>query len=651
MGPKRFFWGVVSTVFLLLFSTTYASATISVSPTEINLTVEVPPGASTATYNYTIGVSTDDNNTDTKYSASADQGWMSIDKPTGDIPGSFTLTITVDNNLLPNGGTTTGTVTVTSNGGSSATVTVNLTIIRIIADKLTVTPNEITLHFTMANLQPQSFTAYLSNANIDRNDDFKWSAEVSAPWLKVAPVEGTGASSIQVTVDPSTLVAGTYCNIPGSTDKPCNYDAGIITFRSNLPTDKAEDAITTLKVNLVIEKPHELAVFPSYLFWTMELSEDGTLDDFSPQIIHVYAGAQGFSISYDVPWITTEFLNRPNNVDPHTLASDQSEGIFQVTPIKEIFQSYGPGRYEGKITVWDRGTGFYREVPITVEIRNLGDPISLPVNPPRYLQMVPGFVFVNATDAHWLHMLLHVDDVHIYPSQSECEAAGGTWVDPFTGGQLVGYGVPYCTKSEKVYVLLSAPQVQPGKVYAVTPTVPGGFMLVYENGALKATSDPFYAVGPIPVSDFGPMQLVGLKGQLFISVRVGSSLSSTREVQQIQVNINNLEGYWLVSENYQGQVYTYGSNKILHLWLAQDALSYVGTWGTTPVVASLGDGKTLLYRIEFVEQGIIYEYEVTYLNASEMRGRWRFKYGGDYSQWETFQATRLSSPLGTNPFL
>ncbi len=646
MGRKALL--IVSCVFCVLFSVIPAFATLYVSPTEINLKVEVPPGADAKEYQYTISVTSDDNAT--KYSASADQGWMSIDKPTGDIPGSFTLTITVSNSLLPNGGTTTGTVIVRSDTGGSATVTVNLTIVRIIADKLTVNPNEITLRFTRANLSPRTFTAYVSNANIDRNGGFKWSAEISASWLTVTPIEGTGASSVQVTVNPSLLIAGTYCNWPGSNEKTCDFDAGVITFRSNLPTSKAEDAVATLKVNVIIEKPNELTVFPSYLFWTMELKEDGTLDDFAAQIIHVYSGAYGFSISYDVPWIKTEFLNRLSNEDSNALSSTQSEGIFQITPIKEILQSYGPGRYEGVITVWDRGTGFYREVPITVEIRRLGDPISLPVNPPRYIQMAPGFVMVNATDGHWLHMLLHVDDVSIYTTESECEANGGTWVDPFTGAQFSGYGAPYCTASEKVYVLLMAPQIQPGKVYAITPTVPEGVVLAYEDGVLKTTSDPFYAVGPIPVSDFGPMQLAGLRGQLFVSVRVGSSLSSTREIQQVQVNINTLEGYWLVTETYQGQVYTYGSDKLLHLWLKQDRLGYVGTWGSTPVIASLGDGKTFLYRIEFVENGIHYEYEVTSLNTSEIKGRWRFWYGGDYSQWEKFQATRLSKALGTNPF-
>jgi len=636
---------LIFSLFSVLFLTVSQAIAIVVSPTEINLVVEVAPGAQTGTYKYSIGVAPSDPS-ETKYTASADQGWMSVKPATGDIPGAFDLTITVSSDLLPNGGDVTGTVTVTSNTGSSATVTVNLTIKRIIADKLTVNPSEITLRFTRANLARKTFTAEVRNANYERND-FKWSAEVSASWLTVTPTSGEGATNVQVTVDPSALPAGSYCDTGD-----CEHPAGKITFRSNLPTSKPEDAEATLIVKLVIQAPNELTVFPSYLFWSVERKEDGTIDDFTSQILHVYAGATGFSISYNVPWIKITFLNPGVGENGNSLATSQAEGIFYVQPIKEVLQTYGVGRYEGIITVVDRGTAFYREVPIIVEIRNPGDPISLPVSQPTFTQMAPGFIMVEATDAHSLHMLLHVDDnLAVYQTQEACTAAGGTWLDPFRGEGSSGTGLPYCSASEKVYVLLSAPQKQPNKVYAYTPVITDKYLLVYQNGArVNETIDPYFSIGPIPEASFGPMTLAGLKGQMFISVRAGTDLNSTREMQEVQVNINTLEGSWIVSENYKGKTYTYGADRILKLAQNPDGMTYSGTWGPTPVTASIADGKTLLYKIEFMEGGIFYEYWVTSLSATEMKGKWRFSYKGDSSGWETFSAVRTTGIGIGNPF-
>jgi len=640
-----------------------ATATLEVNPSEISFTAYLYPGQESITRSFNVSViSTDEegNVVNSNVVVSTDKGWLSVedidDDTTIETPCSLTLTVTVSNEFFPEDDVYTGEVTIkeVGNNADEETVTVTVTVIHAIREKLTVNPSSVTLYFTRANLLRKSFTVEVANANYTR-DDFRWSAEVTEPWITISPSTGVGRTSVTVTVDPSALPAGKYCN-----SDECEFNAGVITFRSNLPTENSEDAEATLTIRLVIEAPNELSVFPSYLFWSVELPEDVpedyTLPDFTTQVLHVYAGPYGFSLNYNVPWLSITLVNGDSEC-PECLSTNESEGIFEVTPDATLLWAYGPGRYEGTIQVIDRGTEFYREIPVTVEIRRHGEPISLPVNPPRLLQMTPGFVLVEATEANWLHMLLHVDDVTTYSSEEACLTAGGTWIDLFTGGNASGYGLPYCSASEKVYVLLSAPAKAPGKVYAYTPVVPEQFMLVYSNGVLNPdvnSLDPFFSVGPIPEADFGPMQLAGLYGQLFVNVRVGSSINSTREVQQVQVNIYTLEGTWLVSEEYQGESYTYGSDRLLVLNRNADGISYSGTWGTgTLVNATIGDGRSLLYRIEFTEQGINYEYEVTSLGKSEMHGRWRFCYDDDCSGWEKFSATRLSNSLGTainNPF-
>jgi hypothetical protein len=247
-------------------------------------------------------------------------------------------------------------------------------------------------------------------------------------------------------------------------------------------------------------------------------------------------------------------------------------------------------------------------------------------------------------------MLLHVDDnLAVYQTPEACSAAGGTWLDPFRGAGSSGTGLPYCSASEKVYVLLTAPYKQPNKVYAYTPVVTDKYLLVYQNGArVNESIDPYFSIGPIPEASFGPMLLAGLKGQMFISVRAGTDLNSTREMQEVQVNINTLEGSWVVSESYHGRTYTYGADRILTLTPNPDGMTYSGSWGPTPVAASIADSKTVLYRIEFMENQIVYEYWVTSLTATEMKGKWRFSYNGDSSKWEDFSAVRTNGGIGIN---
>ncbi|MCX7822837.1 MAG: hypothetical protein N2260_05275 [Syntrophobacterales bacterium] len=602
-----------------------------ISPSSVSLTLYMQPG-STQSNVLTFSIT----GSRSQYTATSDAPWLQIQQGgTGTVPGILTAQIQLSFALFPEEGTYEGHIIVLNSLGNTARATVSIKIIHAIPDKLVVTPNAFTFSITRANLSKITRTVEIKNANYTRNN-FRWSAEVVDPWIRISPTSGEGSTNIQIIIDPALLIGGTQYT-------------GTVKFRSNLPTQRPEDAEATLTITVRVSQVNELTAFPSYLFWSVEQAEDGTISDLTPQILHVYAGGYGFSLNYNVSWIEIEFLNPATGENGNSLATIQAEGIFRVTPQASILKSYGIGRHEGVITIVDRGSAFYREVPVIVEIRKPGDPISLPVSQPVFSQMAPGFITVDATDAHSLHMLLHVDDnLAVYSNPEACSAVGGIWLDPFRGQAYSGVtGLPYCSESEKVYVLLTAPQKQPNKVYAYTPMVTERFILVYQNGLrVNDSTDPAFSVGPIPEASFGPMALSGLKGQMFISIRAGRDLNSTREIQEIQVNINTLEGTWIVSENYKGKSYTYGSDRLLKLTPNPDGFSYSGTWGVTPVTASIADGKSSLYKIEFVEKGITYEYVVTSLKASEMKGKWRFSYRGNSSSWESFSAVRTSGNLG-----
>ncbi|MEJ5347086.1 MAG: BACON domain-containing protein [Desulfosoma sp.] len=597
--------------------------TLVVSPSFVDVgTFRLQPGESLEPGSFTItvtgGPEVSDPNTTSKFFASSDAVWLKLDPTSGDIPGTITVTVTISELME---GTFTGTITVVSglDPSKSATVTVSMTVIRTPERRLTVSPTHIQLDFTTADLSSRAFPVLVRNAD-PSDTTFLWSAAVMVPWLGLAPSSGTGNASATLTVDPT--------KIPILQDG--SYVEGKIVFYSSLSTDPVE---LVVKARVIPVSRERLSVYPGYLFWSLERTAEGLLDAASSQTLYVISQEAGWFATVDVP-----FLDVSVDSNLGVPGSTGRSGTVVVTPIDSILQTMGYGRFTGRITVYNVTGDAYRVIPVIVDVRRPGEPISGPPVSVTISQTTSGFLMVETVDSAWLELILAAPSlVSRYNSQASCIQAGGRWIDPDgLGGSLD----ESCSLDEKIYLLLSFPDALPGVVYALSAQHPQGLAVVFQSGVKVPGADDFYyASGPIGSIPLGPVRLLGLQGRIIVSSRVGKTLADAVEVQRAQINVRTPEGTWLVSETYRGAVYDYGPDRALRLHRNPESFLFVGTWGETPVTCRPGDGVSTLYVLEFVERGVAYIYEITSLTAQKMKGRWTFQYGGP---WETFEAARVA---------
>ena len=597
--------------------------TLLVSPSFVDLgTFRLLPGQSLEPGSFTLtvtgGPQAPDNNTKSTFLASCDVVWLKLEPTSGNIPGTITVTASISELME---GTFTGTITVVSGlkPAKSATVDVTMTVIRTPGNLLTVSPTQIQLDFTTADLSPRSFPVAIRNAD-PTDTSFLWSAASQVPWLSLTPSSGTGNTSATLTVDPT--------KIPIVADE--SYVEGIVVFYSSLTTDPVE---LVVKARVIAVARERLTVYPAYLFWSLERTPEGNLDTASTQTLFVISQEAGWFATVDVPFLdvsTDPVLGVPG-------ATGRSGSIL-VTPVASVIQTMGYGRFTGRITVYNRTADAFRIIPITVDVRRPGEPIAGPPVAPAISQTTSGFLLVETVDSAWLELILAAPGiVSRYNSQSACTQAGGRWIDPDgTPGSLD----ETCSLDDKIYLLVAFPDALPGVVYALSGRHPEGVAVAFRSGVKQQGADDFYyASGPIGSIPLGPVRLLGLQGRIVVSSRVGRSLADAVEVQRAQINVRTPEGMWLVTETYQGATYDYGPDRPLQLHREPGNFNFTGTWGDTPVVCRPGDGAHTLYVLEFIERGVAYVYEITSLSSQKMTGRWTFQYG---KQWEAFEATRVA---------
>ena len=608
---------------------------LTISPNFVDLgTIRLSGGETYGPVSFTVSINggpLPSQGTQATFKAASDQPWLQVNPATGNVPGTTTVQVTISDRMV---GSFTGTVLITTSaptpsGGvitASGTVIVTVNVERAIGDLLTVSPSTLDVEFTTNNLSPQVFPLHIANADT-QGMAFYWSAEVKVPWLRLDPVSGTGATVATLTVDPRLVpVSGSVAGVEGT-----------ILFRSNLG---AEPVTVTVRLTVVVVTNERLAVYPSYLYWSVVRAGDGTLESFTEEILTVASQNDGWIVWADAPFVTITSLD---GVVGGAMLQGSGVGTrLSVTPSAAVLAGYGYGRFEGRIMVSNLSGDALRIVPVTVEIRKPGDPIVPPIPPNTVLQSVPGSVLVETVDTAWFEMLLSAPkSVVQYPSAQACRGAGGMWVDP---DGLPGTLDEMCSLDQKIYVLAAVPDAIPGRVYVLSAHHPAGLTEAFINGVKLAGADQwYYSAVPVPYIPIGPLQLLGLYGRVHVSVRLGSDLGSAQEIQRVQINVRTVEGSWLVTETYKGVSYSYGPDRPLSLKRqAPGSAQYIGSWDGAAVTCRPGDGMHQLYLLEFVENGVRYVYEVQSLTGNKMKGRWMFSTSGISSIWETFEGSRLA---------
>jgi hypothetical protein len=544
---------------------------------------------------------------------------------------------------ISNQPTFTGTVTFQSSLPSdeeNILTTVDVTVtIQFIDYGLIVEPSIISVEFTRANLAPKEFVINVRNAN-PNYQGFVWSAEAPDAGVTVIPDHGSSAGDTMIRIDPASL----SLSPPAEETEDGAQQIGrtgsyTVTFRSSLlpqDEDQGEVAATAqVTINVIVYDAQELTVSPSYLFFSVEAlpaPEDGSITqpapepftgtvevqpgfpmvpEFVEQFLQISAGPRGWSASFDAPWLEVNALPGETDLDVFTdttLSNEFPIGALRVKPLNSVLTQFG--RYKSTIRIVDRASGFIREVPVIVEILRPGEESNVPVPPPEYIQNFPGFVLIEAADAHRVNLDLDL---------STMEA------------------------NERVYVLLEAPNLIPGITFAWTPYMPKVLQPVSINGNPVPGADQFfYSAGPIPEVPIKNLYLRGLAGRIMIRTQVGENLANSREMQRVQLNVSTPIGRWQITDRLAGESYTYDS-EITHQIVAEPVDGYASTWGNTHVVVSYGDTRTHLYRIQFQQEGIGYIYDVISLTPNEMVGRWEFAGEGVGSGSQDFWGQRILS--------
>ena len=140
------------------------------------------------------------------FTVSDDAPWLSVTPGSGTAPQA--LTVTASTTGLTQG-TYTATVTVTAPGvtGSPAAIPVTLTVGAPVPPALAVTPASLAFSATAGGAAPAARPLTVANTG---GGTLGFTASDDAPWLSVTPASGTAPQSLDVSVSPAGLAAGTY---------------------------------------------------------------------------------------------------------------------------------------------------------------------------------------------------------------------------------------------------------------------------------------------------------------------------------------------------------------------------------------------------------------------------------------------------------
>lgn len=573
-------------------------------PSYVSLVERHTPGTDPEDYSFKAGILCENPSGNISCVASTTSGWLKLeDNENLGCGSSFSVTVSPKGLWEANHQ---GSVLVVCNGLVQE-IPVTLTIEEQINDQLIVSPETLEINIAKAELLPRTFTIRIKNANPEGRS-FSFRAQSEASWLRIEPQSGVASSKegalVSLVVDPAGLPAGDY--------------ESVVRFFSDLDENSATEGVA-LTVALHLLPWHTLEIFPGGLFWSLEKSEDGSLVGAYSQRIHVYAGGEGWSISTNVPWL------RLTSLWPGT--GEAPEGYFEVELVTEALQGLPCGRYRGEIRVTGRKDSLFRSIPVTVEIRRPTDPVLLPVEPPTWEQIVPEFARVQAVETSLLSFRFPAAAPPQTPE--ECEGLLGHWKEG------------HCVFNDRVYLLLESPQLWPGQVFAWRPTE-GRFVECERGGVPLAGADDLYVtLGPVGEISFGPVQPLGLSGEVFLEVRVGPNYREAKTLKRIEVQIYTPQGAWQITDYFEGQAYLHPDVLVFRraggLWSACWELEGQCVY---PVAVTPGDGDRFFYRLEFGVQGFWFEYEVQKLSPTEIGGRWRFFDGKKWSDWEKFEGKR-----------
>ena len=181
------------------------SGNVTVSPTSLSFSYTVggsAPGGQALSITNTTSGTPPINFTITVNTQTGSGNWLSTGATSGTTPATLMITV---NPAGLNPGTYNANLVITPNGGSAVTVPVTFTVIA--TPTVSVSPTLLTFTYRVGDAAPASQQLAVSSPGASLA--FSVTA-TSSGWLKVSPTSGSTPATLTVSVDPTSLTAGTY---------------------------------------------------------------------------------------------------------------------------------------------------------------------------------------------------------------------------------------------------------------------------------------------------------------------------------------------------------------------------------------------------------------------------------------------------------
>jgi uncharacterized protein (TIGR03437 family) len=231
------------------------------------------------------------------WTASTGTSWLNVSPTSGAAPSTVSLSVSPAN---PSAGTYTGNVQISAAGASNSPVTVAVTLTVAAAPaSLAVAPQALTFSYTVGGAVPVAQNVSITNAG---GGPLSWAASAGASWLSLSHASGTVPATLSVSVNPTTLAAGTY------------------TGSVQIAASGAIGSPASVGVTLVVHAPS-----PAF---AVALSTAGQVEPFAAESI---VSAYGTNLATGTAPATS--LPLPTSLDGTTVTVKDSAGVARLAPL------------------------------------------------------------------------------------------------------------------------------------------------------------------------------------------------------------------------------------------------------------------------------------------------------------------------------
>jgi len=179
----------------------------TVTPTPSTASLSAAAGSASAATT-TVQLTSTDNTIPYTASATVASGsnWLTVSPSSGNLGSSITISANAANLTA---GSYTGTVTITAQGATVATIPVTLTVTA--AANLQVAPATLTFNYQTSDASaPASQSVQITSGSAGTTLNWSATPTSTGSWLQVTPPRGSTPATFTVSVNPTGLSAGTY---------------------------------------------------------------------------------------------------------------------------------------------------------------------------------------------------------------------------------------------------------------------------------------------------------------------------------------------------------------------------------------------------------------------------------------------------------